>query len=496
MLTSNGCEEGAEKYGSAASCSHAALYKNAGVDSNALHFKHRAETVELRKKKRDDGFDRARRKGVSRGESYEEDSARAVYDPDLISDLLCDDEAKTLNALKVYSRILSKGPAVEEALEMGLFNTFIDVFMKAEPDSPVERSVVGVLSEMSMDIRLVASRLNPGPIAKLINCLGSDDPGTCVNALFILEGIVSFDPFKRCTCDELMILPKALRLYFRFDQIDVKRQTVALINNYFTFMTPVEELSDEFLSLYEFILTNEFDEILLNEALDTLTGICHFGEEHIQKLIDVGFLSHCSPLLENPLILPSVLKLANVIAARPQFLNHLYDSGFFDSALRISQSNAVTPKALGQCFYLIIQFVKNGVLSHREDVAEQIIDGFLICLRDSTFELRKQAVSGLYEILNTKNGNLITMCIKKGLFKGICDLLTVMSVDVVLQVIDCLSKAMDYGVATGQEEEFLAQLEGANAPDKMDFLMNSQCYDIFKAADAFITKYFDHHNEE
>ncbi|CAD5224406.1 unnamed protein product [Bursaphelenchus okinawaensis] len=484
MLTQNGCDESMEKFTSPAGCSHAGLYKNAGIDSDVLHFKHRAEAVQLRKKKRDDGFDRARR---MTSDYCEEDCARAVYDPDLIADLLCDDENRVLGALHAYSRILTKGSAVEEALEMGLFNTFIDVFMKSASGTLVESEVVMVLSEMSTDIRPVAGRLTSGPIAKLVNCFKSDNSRTCINALFILEGIVSFDPFRRCDCDEVAVLPKALDLYFRFDDIALKRQLMAFLNGYFTFITPVDELNNKMMLLLEFVLSNESDEVLLNETLDTLNGICLFGHDHISMVLAAGFLDHCFALLPNLALTSNVLKFTNTLAAEKEILVQLYEKGFFDAVMLISNDDKTPQKIVAASFYMLTQFVKNGVLEDRQDCAEKIIDRFLCLLRDSAFDIRKHAMNGLHEVLSTKNGNLIDICVNKGLFRAVCDLLTVMNVDVVLQALSCLQKAMEYGVLSGQADDYVAELESVNAPEKLDFLMNSQCYEIFKAADAFLT---------
>lgn len=90
----------------------------------------------------------------------------------------------------------------------------------------------------------------------------------------------------------------------------------------------------------------------------------------------------------------------------------------------------------------------------------------------------------------------MTIVVTKPIFNPLCDLLTVMNVDVVLSSIKCLDLIMAYAVSIGEEAEYVKQLDSVNGIEKFDFLMNSQCYEVFKAADAFSVKYLDREEEE
>lgn len=55
---------------------------------------------------------------------------------------------------------------------------------------------------------------------------------------------------------------------------------------------------------------------------------------------------------------------------------------------------------------------------------------------------------------------------------------------------------MDFGVLNGIDVDLRSTLEASGAREKFDFLTNSSCYEVFKVADSFITKYLDDSTDE
>lgn len=85
--------------------------------------------------------------------------------------------------------------------------------------------------------------------------------------------------------------------------------------------------------------------------------------------------------------------------------------------------------------------------------------------------------------------------INEKLLAALCDLLTVMHVDTVLNSIACLDKIMDYGMASGIDGNLREMLETCNASEKFEFLTKSTSYEIFNMADRFINKYLEQSDE-
>lgn len=94
-------------------------------------------------------------------------------------------------------------------------------------------------------------------------------------------------------------------------------------------------------------------------------------------------------------------------------------------------------------------------------------------------------------LLNYNEDAIFRQCACESLLSSLCDLLTVMHVDTVMNSIICLDKIMDFAVLNDIDSELLQILETCGCCEKFEFLTNSGCYDVFKAADSFINKYLD-----
>lgn len=69
----------------------------------------------------------------------------------------------------------------------------------------------------------------------------------------------------------------------------------------------------------------------------------------------------------------------------------LYEHGFFDAAWRAANNAELCSRIHGQAFDLIAAFIRHGILEMRPECGAQLVDHMLACMKESAFDLRKQA---------------------------------------------------------------------------------------------------------
>lgn len=72
-----------------------------------------------------------------------------------------------------------------------------------------------------------------------------------------------------------------------------------MLNNYYDFDISIDEIDSSTLNFFNFILTNEADEILLTDTLEIITKIARNSDLHANLLIENGFLPATASLLES-----------------------------------------------------------------------------------------------------------------------------------------------------------------------------------------------------
>lgn len=476
------------------SSSHQSLYKNNGLSTSSLHQKHRDETVELRKKKRDDGFTRTRRL-LELTQEPSEPMVKSVLDQYLINDLTSRDEGRELKALRIYSKLFSSPDSIDQIQDMNVISVFADIFLRSDPLTELESQSIISLSKLSNDFGLISSFFSSGVIAKLVNSLDSENFESLDHTLFLLEEVVRLDPGSHKICADLNLLPTSLRLYLRFDRVDLRRQIVTMMNNYFDNNIPVEDITMELLDFFKFVLTNEADEILLRETFEIITKIAQVSRAHADLLISNGFLL-ISQFLDGSIAHDCILFIQVVVKHGENYMKALTDLGYFEKIWAIAHSKLTPAKYRGDAFSTIAMFFKYGFLRYRPELTNDLITPLIESLCESGFEVRRQSLLTIKQILYCCGASVMEKCINDKLLGTLCDLLTVMHVDTVLNSIRCLDKIMDFAVSKGIEVDVRDILEAHNAQEKFEFLTNGQSYEVFKVADTFITKYFEDPSED
>ncbi|KAI6189914.1 Importin subunit alpha [Aphelenchoides bicaudatus] len=320
------------------SSSHQALYKHNGVSTNLLHQKHREETVELRKKKRDDSFARTRRLLELSRDQVVEPALRSVFDQDLINDLTSTDDERVFLALQTYARLFSSSECVDQMHEIELVKVIVEIFMRSEPFTSMESVCVIVLSKLSNDFDRITCFLNAGVISKLINSFGSTNLESLEHAVFLLEEIVRHDSNTRSICTNLEILPASVKLYLNYDQLSLRRQILTLICNYFDFEVPLYEISKELLEFLHYVILNEADELLLSDAFDILTKITQFSSLHANLLVNDGFLGEAISFLNGDVAHSCMMFVKAIASYGEEHIKVLADLGYLEQIWNIASS--------------------------------------------------------------------------------------------------------------------------------------------------------------
>ncbi|KAB7497929.1 Importin subunit alpha-3 [Armadillidium nasatum] len=468
------------------------VFKNKGKDQEEMRRRRTEYTVELRKCKREETFQK--RRNVPSADVIDEDDdyfykQLADLTADKLSSIVTlassEDPVEQLTAVQAARRLLSsdRNPPIDDLISSGILPILVKCLEKETlPSLQFEAAwaLTNIASGTSRQTQAVVQSVKMfvnKQYGRFGNIIG-DGPQLrdYVISLGIVDPLLSF------------ITPDIPLSFLR----NVTWVIVNLCRN--KDPSPPQNTIKEILPALNSLIHHSDTSILV----DTVWAVSYLtdgGNSNIQLVIDSGIVSKLIPLLSHAEVkvqTAALRAIGNIVTGTDDQTQVVLNCGALHHfpVLLSHQKEKINKEA--------VWFLSNITAGNKHQV-QAVIEANLLPmiidhLRKGEFQTQKEAAWAISNLTISGTKEQIAYLVSEGVIPPFCDLLTCKDPQVIQVVLDGIGNIL---ASAGANVETVANMiEECGGLDKIEFLQNHENVEIYKLAYSIIEKYFSDESDD